>query len=167
MARPKNCKGCKKPKRPKGKEFKDAEGYCECGRPTVMTEKVLGKLEEAFSMAFPDDEACLYAGINPTSLYEYQKKNPKYAQRKEALKKTPNMTARKTVVKALSAAGDAWKWLEKKDADFKPTSKIEQSVEISDVQVERSPEEVKLLKDLQEARRRRIEQNSDAMESPI
>jgi hypothetical protein len=33
------------------------------GRPTVMTEEVMRKLEEAFSLDCTDEEACAYAGI--------------------------------------------------------------------------------------------------------
>lgn len=71
------------------------------GRPTVMTERVLGKLEQAFGYDMTDEEACLYAGIHPSSLYDYQKNHPEFTERKQALKNTPVLLARETVVKAL------------------------------------------------------------------
>jgi hypothetical protein len=71
------------------------------GRPTVMTKEVLGKLETAFAYDMTDEEACFYAGINPTSLYDYQKEHKEFTQRKQALKNRPVMMARETLVKSL------------------------------------------------------------------
>jgi hypothetical protein len=170
MGRPINCNKCNKPKRPKGNKFKDLQGYCACGRPTVFTPEVIQKLEDAFSNALPDKEACLYAGISPTSLYNYQLENPEFVERKEALKLTPNIAARRAIVKVLGDANHAWRWLEKKDPEFNNKLKLEHSgnIEIRDGdEVERSPEEVEFLQKYQEARRKRIEDMSDKMEKPI
>jgi len=119
--------------------------------------------------AFPDVEACCYAGISPAAFYKYQSENPEFVERKEALKKRPNMKARETIVKALENTPDAWKWLEKKDPEFKPVSKVEHAglIEVAGAEIERSPEEKELLNKLQEERRKRIETNSDAMELPV
>lgn len=85
------------------------------GRPTVMTEAVLRKLEEAFAIGATDKEACFYADISPTSLYEYQDRNPKFAERKDALKERPVLLARQTVVKNLESNPElAFKFLERK-----------------------------------------------------
>ena len=85
------------------------------GRPTVMTEKVLQKLEEAFAFGCSDLEACLYADIEARTLYYYQEKHPKFIQRKELLKQNPVLRARNTVVKALTDDPDlAMKYLERK-----------------------------------------------------
>ena len=40
------------------------------GRPTVMTEDVIRKLEDAFAHDLSDTEACLYAGIGRTTLFD-------------------------------------------------------------------------------------------------
>jgi len=71
------------------------------GRPTVMTKAVIAKLEEAFAWGCSDVEACLWADIGTKTLYQYQEKNPGYAQRKAELKETPIMLARKSVVRGL------------------------------------------------------------------
>lgn len=102
------------------------------GRPERITPDILRKLEDAFSNALPDVEACLYAGIAPSTLYLYQNKHPGFSERKEALKMHPNIAARKAIVAALNnndVRVSQW-WLEKKDNDFKPTSKIEHSGKI-------------------------------------
>lgn len=89
------------------------------GRPTVMTEGVIQKLEEAFAWGCTDIEACLWANIDSRTLYKYQEKNPEFVRRKEGLKDTPVMLARKAVVNAIRN-GDrttAMQYLERKKKD--------------------------------------------------
>ena len=71
------------------------------GRPTVMTDEVIRKLEEAFLLGCTDLEACHAANISKTALYEYQDKHPEFAERKEALKSNPVYKARKVILNAL------------------------------------------------------------------
>lgn len=87
------------------------------GRPTVITEEVLRKLEEAFAMGCTDIEACLYADISKTALYEYQEKNPYFAERKAELKENPVLKARTTIIKSLKDPNHAKWYLEKKKKD--------------------------------------------------
>lgn len=84
------------------------------GRPTKMTPETLGKLEEIFAIGGSDIEACFFANISPDTLYEYQKSNPKYTERKEALKEQPILKARQTIVKALAEPENAKWYLERK-----------------------------------------------------
>lgn len=71
------------------------------GRPSVMTPEVLRLLEEAFEYDMTDEEACLHAGIGKSSLYEYQKENPKFTERKQELKNNPVRLARMVVIDSL------------------------------------------------------------------
>ncbi len=88
------------------------------GRPTKMTPNVLGKLEEAFAFGCTDVEACLFADINPDTLYSYCKKNPKFSERKEFLKETPILLARQSVIRDMQLDGNlALKYLERKKKD--------------------------------------------------
>lgn len=57
------------------------------GRPTVMTDKALSKLEECFSLGFSDQDSCTIAEISLETLYRYCKANPAFGIKKEALKK--------------------------------------------------------------------------------
>lgn len=166
MARPKKCRRCLKPKRPQGKEFENKEGYCECGRPTKITPEVLLKLEDAFSNALPDREACFYAGIGKTAFYNYQKENPEFAERKESLKLRPNMAARKAIVAALGDVNTAKWWIEKKDPEFRPSTKVEHSgaIEVADLTERMSEEEKSALATLRIARRKRIEVESNKLQ---
>ena len=64
------------------------------GRPTVMTDEVILKLEEAFIVGCTDLEACCYADVSKSSLYKYCEENPEFSERKETLKNQPVMKAR-------------------------------------------------------------------------
>lgn len=99
------------------------------GRPTVMTPDVLQKLEDSFTNAFTDEMACLYAGVSTTTLYDYCVEHPKFAERKEVLKRTPDLAAQKKLVEdaAGSVSGARW-WAEHKMSDFIPKSKIDHGV---------------------------------------
>jgi hypothetical protein len=66
-----------------------------------MSQEIIHKLEEVFSLGGTDREACFYAGISHQTLYDYQHVNPEFIDRKEALKEKPILKARQTVVKNL------------------------------------------------------------------
>ena len=68
------------------------------GRPTVMTPETIARLEAEFSYGLSDREACFMVGIAPSTLYEYCKENPKFSERKEALKNSPDIAAEKLIV---------------------------------------------------------------------
>lgn len=158
MGRPINCGRCNKPKRPKGRRFKELEGYyCGCGRPTVLTENVLNKLEQAFRIGLNDVKSCLYAGISTQAMYNYQDKNPEFTERKEQLRAEPDIRAKMTVVNSLSDPSSAWRWLERRDPDFKPVAKIETNTTVEFKNVQISEEERQALEILQLARRKRIQ----------
>ena len=85
------------------------------GRPTKMTEETLAKLREAFLWGCSDDEACLYADIDPSTLYRYQQDHKEFCDQKPAWKGSPTMRARRTVVEALESDPNfAMKYLERK-----------------------------------------------------
>lgn len=107
----------KKPK--SNKKAKDNTIKSDMGRPTKFTNETIEKLEYAFSIGCSDLEACLYANISPASLYNWQKDNQEFLDRKNMLKESPVLMARKNVADALNK-GDVemstW-YLEKKKSD--------------------------------------------------
>lgn len=107
------------------------------GRPTAMTKEVIGKLEQAFAYGASDKEACFYAGINPDTLYEYQKKHPEFTERKEALKEQPILAARQKVVQEIKNDVKNAQWyLERKRKDeFSNRSEVEAIHSIDPVDV--------------------------------
>lgn len=84
------------------------------GRPTVFTPQILDKLEQVFAIGGTDEEACFYAGVGKSALYNYQQDNPDFVERKEALKNKPILKARQTVVNALSETQHAQWYLQRK-----------------------------------------------------
>jgi ACT domain-containing protein len=89
------------------------------GRPTVMTDAIVGKLEYGFMKGLNVTECCHYADISRTAFYDYLEKNPEFADRIEELKSSPSTKAKLNVVEAIEN-GDTdlskW-WLERKNRD--------------------------------------------------
>jgi hypothetical protein len=76
------------------------------GRPTVMTDEIIHKLEEAYALGCTDGEACFYADIAKSTLYKYQVEHPEFIERKESLKERPVLLARQAVLQAIQS-GDS------------------------------------------------------------
>ncbi len=100
------------------------------GRPPVITQDVLAKLEDAFMNGFTDKMACLYAGISEATLYRYCEENEAFRERKEMIKDTPNLKAQKTLVGDLDSTGGARWWAERKMIEFQPKTKVEHAGKI-------------------------------------
>ncbi len=96
------------------------------GRPTIMTPETISKLEHAFMLGCSDLEACLYANIGKSTLYNYQDANPEFVERKEQLKENPILLARTSVVNKLSEDADlALRFLERRKKDeFSPKQEM-------------------------------------------
>lgn len=84
------------------------------GRPTLMTEITIKKLEEIFAIGGTDKEACLFANVSEPTLYSYQLKHPEFVDRKEELRQQPVLKARRTVVDNLGEPEMAFRYLERK-----------------------------------------------------
>jgi len=72
------------------------------GRPTVVTEDVLRKLEEGFCAGLTDLQCCLYADIPASTFYDYCRNNPEFSNRKEILKDQPLIRAKLNVTKNIN-----------------------------------------------------------------
>jgi len=71
------------------------------GRPTIMTPETIQKLEDAFTWGCSDLEACCYANISKSTLYDYCVANPEFSERKETLKNNVTMKAKRIIDRAL------------------------------------------------------------------
>lgn len=102
------------------------------GRPSKMTSEVLAKLEHSFSLGLSDREACLYAEIDPATLYRYCEKHQEFYKRKELLKERPVMRAKIVVCDAIEA-GDlkASQWYLERKAKEEFSPKQEQSISLA------------------------------------
>lgn len=95
------------------------DGKFDTGRPTKLTPETISKLESAFSLGCGDIEACLYADISKTALYNYQQRHPEFVDRKEKLKESLILKSRTVVAEKLNNNDiDTAKWyLERKKKD--------------------------------------------------
>lgn len=100
---------------------KNPEDYVKTGRPTSMTPETINKLEQAFSLGCSDLEACLFANIGKTTLYNYQNEHPEFVERKEQLKESLVLKARNVIASALNHEDEntaKWYLERKKKAEF-------------------------------------------------
>lgn len=107
------------------------EEHKKIGRPLKINNDVLRKLEEAFSLGCTDEEACIYANIGMSTLYDYQKRNPTFTDRKRLLKHKPVLKARKAVDNALTSDDEKersvmarWYLEHKKSGEFNTRSEV-------------------------------------------
>lgn len=97
----------------KGKVIAPKAG--KTGRPSVMTQDVVRKLEYAFAYDCTVEEACLYASISRNTYYEFLKQYPDFQDRIEALRGASILMARMTVLSEVERNADvALKYLERK-----------------------------------------------------
>ena len=73
------------------------------GAPTKMTDDVIRLLKDAFSWGCTDSEACCYAEIGVSTLYDYCVANPSFSELKKKLKDMPMMKARRVINGALDS----------------------------------------------------------------
>ncbi|HXR50241.1 MAG TPA: hypothetical protein VN778_04415 [Verrucomicrobiae bacterium] len=89
------------------------------GRPTVITNDTVRKLEDAFKAGFSVSEACLTAGISRATYYEHRASNEAFSDKMELAKKYISIRAKKVVVQAIDDGNfNAAKWwLEHRERD--------------------------------------------------
>jgi len=103
-------------------------------RPKKITDETINLLLFAFSKSFTDEEACLYAGISKQTLYRYIEQHPEFWERKEILKKLPNLKAKLIWIKKIEEWNyqAAKEWLKRKARDeFWLKSWSEQNIKLN------------------------------------
>lgn len=71
------------------------------GRPSVYSEEVLRKLEEAFKSDFKDEEACSHAGISPATYYLWLNEIPGFSEKMHEAKQFLFKVARNKLAKGV------------------------------------------------------------------
>jgi len=159
--RPPLCGRCSKPKRPDNPDYKDAEGYCECGRPTKFTEDTIQKLKDAFAIDATIPQACKYAEIGKTVFYEWLKENSKFAEEIEAMREALPLKAKENIalkIHGKPTQGDIGlsKWLVERK-ELHETLLIKHSGNVSheplNLDDDNDPEQKELLQDYLNKRR--------------
>lgn len=97
---------------------KKKNGKNETGRPTVFSKETILALYNAFTVSATDEEACLMADISMSSLYNYQKENPDFLDKKKRLKKSLSLKSRQVIARKIAEENNVdvaeW-WLEHKE----------------------------------------------------
>lgn len=88
------------------------------GRPTIMTDEVVNKLESIFKIGGTVEEACGYAGITRQTYYNWLEANTDFLTKMESAQKYPDIVAKNIVVDSMTKNKDVttakW-WLEKRE----------------------------------------------------
>jgi len=94
-----------------------------------MTKEVIGKLEQAFALDCTVKEACFFAWIHIDTYYDFLSKNPKYSDIFEALRESPVLLARQSVITNMKKNWElALKYLERKRKnEFTPKTEVDHS----------------------------------------
>lgn len=128
------CRKCGRPKRDESRRRWSGltaqyvvDYYCNCGRPSIMTQSIIDRLLIAFSYGCTNAEACQFAGINDRTLKKFFDEEPGFKEFCMQSKLKPIMMARKAVIDAFESKPElALKFLERvKKDEFGPTAKLE------------------------------------------
>jgi len=84
------------------------------GRPTVKTEEIIRKIDEAAALGASIEEIAFYAGIHRATLYRWMEEDTELKDRIEELQERPILKARQTIVNSLNNPQDAQWYLERK-----------------------------------------------------
>ena len=91
------------------------------GRPTVMTNATVQKLEAALRDGFSVEMACHVSGVSRSTYYGHLNSNPDFMDKMELARQWPTQRAKQVVVQAINngdLAAAKW-WLERKErAEF-------------------------------------------------
>lgn len=111
------------------------DGKYDTGRPTKLTPETIDKLRTAFLMGCSDLEACLYADISKTALYNYQTKNPDFVDQKEQWKEQLTLKARTVIANALNEKDRATaQWYLERKAKNEFSTKVENETTINGIE---------------------------------
>lgn len=114
---------------------KNPEDYLPTGRPTKLTPETIDKLRTAFLMGCSDIEACLYADISKTALYNYQQKNPNFVDQKEQWKEQLTLKARTVIANSLNNKDEnTAKWYLERKAKNEFSTKVENETTINGIE---------------------------------
>ena len=100
------------------------------GRPTVVTEAAVLKLETAFALGCNVKEALLFAELSKDAYSRLLQRQPEFRERFEQLRETPVLQAKKNIAMAI-AAGDiaVSRWLlERRCPEYSARARLDVNV---------------------------------------
>lgn len=101
-------------KRKKGVKRNTNSPYKSRKKYVKLSETIVKKLEEAFSIGATIEEACFYANVSRQTFYNWIDKDEKLKERFDILKQKPILKARMTIANHLNETETAKWYLERK-----------------------------------------------------
>jgi len=107
-----------------------------------LNELVLAKLEDAFRFGATKIEACLWAGIDASTLWRHEEKDPDFAMKIEAWQNELVSIARANIAKSIrdGSVNDSWTFLKAKrkeefaeQKNIRPTENIVTAAELEEI----------------------------------
>jgi hypothetical protein len=99
----------------------------KAGRPSVINENLIRKLEAALSCGFSVTFACSYAGISTSTFYEHKALEGEFKYRMNRAEEWATLRARQVILKAIDDGNvDVAKWYisRKSRFEFAPPKEI-------------------------------------------
>ena len=84
-----------------------SDEVAKVGRPSVFTDSVVNKLEQAFAIGANDTQACSYAGISRQTFYVKLKADPVFRDKIEAQKEKLALKAKEQLAKLIQGGDRA------------------------------------------------------------
>ena len=103
------------------------------GRPTVITDEVIQKLESIFRIDWTVWEACSYAWIWTSTYYDHINSNEEFSVKMKAAQDYPYILARKTLMKWIKDWDNraAIEYLKRRDRRYNDKQEIESQQNIT------------------------------------
>ena len=97
------------------------------GRKTLKTPETIRKIEEVAALDGTIEEMAFYADINPDTIYDWMKKDPKFSERIKQLRNRPVLKARKRAIEGVDESyQNAMDYLKRKrKAEFGENNPLE------------------------------------------
>jgi hypothetical protein len=88
---------------------------------------MVGKLTSAFNNGFSIKEACVYAGINNDTYFQWVKSIKGFSDLMEAARLAPNQAAKKVIIESIRTGdvNSAKYWLDRRDPDFRQKGELD------------------------------------------
>lgn len=116
----------------------------QTGRPTVMTEAAVQKLEQALQEGFSVERACYLSGVGRSTFYDHYNSNPDFADKMCLAQDWATERAKQIVIQAIDGGNlkAAQWWLERKaHREFGAKLAVQEKPE-PNVFTKRTPDEV-------------------------
>jgi hypothetical protein len=116
----------------------------QTGRPTVMTDETVQKLEQALQDGFSVERACYLSGVGRSTFYDHSNGNPDFADKMYLAQEWATERAKQVTIQAIDGGNvkAAQWWLERKaHQEFGAKLAVQPQPE-SDIFTKRTPDEV-------------------------